>query len=378
MLARFTYGVGVMPRRKSTGAFGSDQSELVGVVFDLQPDQDFSLYPEYAIGLHAWFLNQVRQFDPRLSAQLHDGESEKPFTISRLEGIRENTKGAPQLQAGQTYRWFVSGLSQPVVQWMGEWLKSPPQILELRHIPLQVQSWEIAQPLATYAQLLQTPCPPSPKVTLTFVSPTAFRRKGHHLPLPLPANVFQSYLRRWNDFSGDPVDPEDFLAWVDESVVILRHQIQSMKVVGGKKGSVTGFVGQVEFGLTGAAAAEGDYKQLFVALGQLAPYCGTGHKTTFGLGQTRLGWLTTTPTLEPMALQSVLAQRIEELTDQFVAQRKRTGGERARNTAETWATILARRELGESLQTIAADLEMAYETVKTYAKLARRAIAVKD
>jgi CRISPR-associated endoribonuclease Cas6 len=70
----------------------------------------------------------------------------------------------------------------------------------------------------------------------------------------------------------------------------------------------------------------------------------------------------------------MLAQRIAELTEQFLAQRKRTGGDRATEIAETWATILARREMGESLIAIAKDLEMRYETVKTYAKLARRAL----
>jgi CRISPR-associated endoribonuclease Cas6 len=61
-----------------------------------------------------------------------------------------------------------------------------------------------------------------------------------------------------------------------------------------------------------------------------------------------------------------------------MAHRKRTGGSRAAEIAETWATILARRELGESLFDIAADLEMPYETVKTYVKLARRALKVED
>jgi CRISPR-associated endoribonuclease Cas6 len=70
----------------------------------------------------------------------------------------------------------------------------------------------------------------------------------------------------------------------------------------------------------------------------------------------------------------LLADRIADLTQQFISQRKRTGGTRATEIAETWATILARRELGESLQTIATDLDMPYQTVKTYAKLARRAL----
>lgn len=74
------------------------------------------------------------------------------------------------------------------------------------------------------------------------------------------------------------------------------------------------------------------------------------------------------------SLQNQLADRISQLSDLFQSQRKRTGGTRASETAQTWATILARREFGESLQTIAADLEMNYDTVKTYAKLARRAL----
>ena len=71
---------------------------------------------------------------------------------------------------------------------------------------------------------------------------------------------------------------------------------------------------------------------------------------------------------------TALADRIDTLTDFFLAQRKRTGGDRASTIAHTWATILARREQGESLQDIAADLKMNYETVKTYVKLARRAL----
>ncbi|MEQ9549126.1 MAG: hypothetical protein RIM23_05860 [Coleofasciculus sp. G3-WIS-01] len=67
-----------------------------------------------------------------------------------------------------------------------------------------------------------------------------------------------------------------------------------------------------------------------------------------------------------------------KLTQEFLAQRQRQGGSRAQDIAETWATILARREMGESLNAIADDLEMRYQTVKTYAKLARRAILNHD
>lgn len=350
-----------------------DDTELLGLVFELEPDENSYLYAQYTIALHAWFLSQVRSIDPELSAYLHDGESEKPFTISGLDGPMLAKGRDYQLQAGQIYRWYVTALSQPVVQWLAKWLQVLPETLELRDAPLKIRSVAIAHPPTTYAQLFHTEQPKKPTVTLSFVTPTSFRRKGHHFPLPVPNNVFHSYLRRWNDFSGISFDQDAFLGWVDECVWINRHRLESVKVLAGKKGTVTGFTGAIEFSLAKSASSQPEFEQLFLALGQLAPYCGTGHKTTFGLGQTRLGWLSIDAPPVPSA-ESLLVQRVAELTEIFVLQRKRIGGDRAVEIAETWATILARREMGESLQAIATDLDMPYETVKTYVKLARRSL----
>jgi CRISPR-associated endoribonuclease Cas6 len=349
----------------------SANTELLGLVFELVPKADISIYPQYTIGLHAWFLDQVRAVDPELSAYLHDGESEKPFTISALDGELVSSGKQLHLFASNTYHWYITALSKRLVKWLAQWLKNPPTEVNLRNAPLQIQSCKISHSPVTYAELLNSEH--GDTIALKFLSPTSFRRKGHHLPLPMPTNVFHSYLRRWNDFSGMAVDQETFLAWVEDHVLITRHQISSAKVLAGKKGAVTGFIGAVEFGLSKEAAKQPEFYKLFYALGKLAPYCGTGHKTTFGLGQTRLGWsLQATP--EVPNVESLLAKRIEDLTDIFKAQRKRTGGVRAEEIAAKWATILARREMGESLQVIAQDMGIPYETVKTYAKLARRAL----
>jgi CRISPR-associated endoribonuclease Cas6 len=360
----------------SSGLIWPAQTELVGLVFELTPRTASYLYAQYAIGLHAWFLHQIQETDPDLSQLLHDSQSEKAFTISGLEGDLLPAGKEFQLLDDRIYRWYVTGLSQQVVQWLNEWLQNLPQEIDLRNAPLLIRSWEIAFPPTTYQQLLTAEHPLSRNIKLSFVTPTSFRSKGHHFPLPVPENVFHSYLRRWNNFSGINFDQAEFVTWIDENVIISRHKLESQKVAAGKKGMVTGFTGAVEFALGRSATLRPDFVQLFYALGRLAPYCGTGHKTTFGLGQTRSQWLTE---FQPeVSIQSVLAARIDELTEKFMAHRKRTGGSRAGEIAETWATILARRELGESLLDIAADLEMPYETVKTYVKLARRALKVED
>ena len=356
---------------KNTPLIWVDDTELVSLVFDLEATDSTALYSQYTIGLHAWFLDQVRQINPTLSAYLHDSESEKPFSISALEGQLVPTGKKLQLQVNQIYRWQINAISQPVVRFLSQWLIQPPTTLKLRDACLQIKQISIVHSPTTYNQLLQSSINHK-NINLSFISPTSFRRKGHHFPLPVPFNLFYSYLRRWNDFSGISIEQDAFLEWIDENVIIHQHHLESVKVAAGKRGSVTGFTGAISLGLSKSALANIEFTQLFYALVQLAPYCGTGHKTTFGLGQTRLEWVKPESNTPAEIINNRLPERIEELTAIFTAQRKRIGGERTEKVTTTWATILARREMGESLQVIAEDLEIPYTTVKTYVKLARR------
>jgi CRISPR-associated endoribonuclease Cas6 len=263
-------------------------SELVGIALEVQAPQPYLLDPHYAKGLHAWFLGEVQQMDPQLSAYLHDGESEKPFTLSRLMGPFREQGGRLLIPPQIPFRWSITALNPQVVEWLREWCRRLPPWLELRGSPLQILGWKVSAPPRTYRQLLEQPLVRR-SWSLSFVSPTSFRHRGHHLPLPVPRNLFHSYLRRWNDFSGLPIEVEPFLDWVDGEVIIQRHRLESVKTTAGRQGSVTGFIGCVQLAVSSRAPEL--LQQQLQALIHLAPYCGTGHKTPFGLGQTRLGWL---------------------------------------------------------------------------------------
>ncbi|HEY9648636.1 MAG TPA: hypothetical protein V6C88_19805 [Chroococcidiopsis sp.] len=102
-------------------------TELVSLRFDLVPDNAYELYPQYTIGLHAWFLQQIQTFDPALSAQLHDGETDKAFNLSGLNGQFSTHSRSLQLQPGKTYHWYVNGLAKPVVAGLAKWLKRSPR-----------------------------------------------------------------------------------------------------------------------------------------------------------------------------------------------------------------------------------------------------------
>ncbi|MEN9224252.1 MAG: CRISPR-associated endoribonuclease Cas6 [Thermostichus sp. DRC_bins_24] len=347
-----------------------ETTEMVGVRVEVQAPETYALDPYYAKGLHAWFLDQVRQTDPRLSAEL----AEKAFTLSRLVGSFREQGGKLIVPPKQPFHWMITGLNAKVCDWLRRWTQHLPYWLELRGSPLQICGWGCHLPPMGYRQLLeQAGQPRSYKdVCLSFVSPTSFRHRGHHLPLPIPKNLFHSYLRRWNDFSGLPIEMEPLLDGVDRGVLIQRYRLETVKTTAGRRGSVTGFVGSLQLGFS--TQLEPQEQQQIRALLAYAPYAGTGHKTPFGLGQTRLGWESESRAQPVAAAEEYLAERIRELMATFLAQRQRQGGSRAEKTALSWATILARREGGESLELIAQDLEMPYETVKTYAKLARRAL----
>lgn len=361
-------------------------TELIAITFELNVIETFFLPLNYNYYLHAWFLNQSRTDDPEFSAYLHDGQSEKPFTISQLDGEFVAKSNQIQLLKGNKYRLTIASLCNPLCQWWAKWLKNPPSAMVLSTGSLEIVDIAIALPPKTYTQLLEADIPTERSFCFTFVTPTGFRRKGNHLPLPVPSNMFHSYLRRWNDFATVAFDQDAFLDWIDEVVFISELDIVSERVTVGKSGTVTGFTGYVEFGIDHKARNNPEFEQLLHALVRLAPYCGTGHKTTFGLGQTRLGKVETkvlttdlsaaaTPDLPlTSSAQRFLSERIVELTEIFAATRKRQGGDRTKNAASVWANILARRETGESLQAIAEDLKMPYETAKTYSKKARKAL----
>jgi CRISPR-associated endoribonuclease Cas6 len=389
-----------MPRHTATADLSwSADTQLVGLTLTLQPETDFQAPSHFSAELHSWFLNQVRLSDPDLSAYLHDGQSEKAFTISSLasDSLYPTTSDRTlQFNRDRTYEWTITALSKRVCEWLSQWLTKSPKIMKLRSGSLKIHNYHITQPATTYETIWENSevqdldhfRVQSNDLTLSFLSPTSFRKRSNHMPLPIPDNVFQSYLRRWNIFAHLEVEQDHFLKWVTDCVVILRHELRSQKVQAGKQGSVTGFIGCVQFGLTEKAKSEPEYIQMIYALVTCAPYFGTGHKVTFGLGQTVLDWQpeaaglrsaksetpaqsAVLPASKPSLLEQHQQQRHAELKQVFLGSKKRQGGERATKTADLWATIISRQETGEKLNAIATSLDLPYDTVKKYAQKAR-------
>lgn len=122
---------------------------------------------------------------------------------------------------------------------------------------------------------------PAHNIKVFFDSPTVFRRGGRHIYHPGAHQVFGGYLRRWNALVRLPLGID--LPEIDSCVTLVDNQIHQVEV---DLGIAThpGFVGWAQYEIE-------DNDVLASAIGSLiafAPYCGTGARTAWGMGQTRV------------------------------------------------------------------------------------------
>jgi CRISPR-associated endoribonuclease Cas6 len=130
--------------------------------------------------------------------------------------------------------------------------------------------------------MLEGSTPPN-QITLSFASPTLFHSSGRNVILPFPAFVFGSYFDRWNANADSPLGA-DVRRFAEESVEISAFRMSTDQVQLNRGSSVTGFTGTCQFR---AQNHEQSWLRVLHLLAAFSFWCGTGYKTTMGLGQTQ-------------------------------------------------------------------------------------------
>ena len=121
------------------------------------------------------------------------------------------------------------------------------------------------------------------EIDLVFDSPTSFRQDAKQLLFPLPENVFNSWLRRWNAFSPVklPQETRDFAA---QWAAVSRYRLETDRIAG-EAGWELGFTGLCRYKVL---SNDPYWLRVLHTLAQFAFFCGTGRKTARGMGQTRV------------------------------------------------------------------------------------------
>jgi CRISPR-associated endoribonuclease Cas6 len=239
----------------------------------LNPNEAQAL-PQYpGRALHGLFYQWLALGDYTLATDVHDDDGARPFTVAYLS--RNNGHG--RLRFTVLYDELWPALEQGLA-------KTPT--VEVLNQPLTLPESGPRVYQKTYAALVDD-AELDKRIALRFHSPTSFRSGGMHVPLPEPRRVFQSWLLRWNDFAPEEHKINIAILYIVEAhVAVSRYNLRTRLADWGRNRKVVGFVGEVQFYVLRAHKIGEDWLRKLNVLADYAPFCGTGHKTTQGLGQT--------------------------------------------------------------------------------------------
>ncbi len=251
---------------------------------------------------HAFFLDLVRQVDPDLAARLHDEPNYRPFTVSPLSGGRSEGTTLT-LRSGQSCRLRFTLLDGgPLWQTLTRhFLETPSLTLRLGNAQFRLErllSTSKSDPTGwaafnDWANLSTTPGRPT--FRLNFVSPTAFSRNDGNekrfFLFPEPVDVWASFRRSWNLYAPAVLRLEEpvwleLQNFIEQRVLVTDYMLQTA-TLRFPNYLQKGFTGFCAYKIGGAGPASSLQAVQLTALAEFSLYCGTGYKTTMGLGQTR-------------------------------------------------------------------------------------------
>jgi CRISPR-associated endoribonuclease Cas6 len=267
--------------------------------------------------LQGMFLHLMQAVDPAVSARLHNEDKYRPYTLSPL-GIGEPTPGPSQegnFQRGLQGLWQtrasllkrgtpcylrITLLEDNLFPTFGRYFldRAEPTFMlgetefvvtgvlnESTHpSPLPEGEFQWSQYLS-YADLINRASQTNRRISLRFLTPTSFRRGKVDFPLPDPRLVLQSYRKRFEEFYAVAFLP-DFEEQVEFHTGIANLKYLETGIIKTKNVSLLGFTGRVTYEIDRNASPDLIFQMNLLA--EYAFFCGTGRKTTVGMGQTIL------------------------------------------------------------------------------------------
>lgn len=243
----------------------------------------WTLCPQTAIAL-------PKTYGLALSKQLHEwlnvalgSEAIPSTTFSGLMGRVTATQDFVTFEVGEFYQLSLTGLQESASKAiadldLGDRLEFLGANFQVTHREDNATSYE-----ALYHTHVADEPDPIRQFDLTFLTPTAFAQNRLHLPLPVPALMFQSWCDRWNHFAPVYLGSDDLIGYLSESVALTRHRIQT-RTVAIYQTYIPGFTGTLT--LKVLSRADPLLANVAALLVQYADFAGTGVKTRLGMGHT--------------------------------------------------------------------------------------------
>ena len=277
----------------------------ISAVIHLIPPEDVTLRPTMGHHAHAAFLSLLRTGNPEKAEEIHAASGQKPFTVSPLIGKGERCGNFLHIRAGTECWLRFTFLDDTLFAHLGSAFltQSLPsirlggavfQLSRLVSSGTEAKDWSGAK---SYEDLIES-AGRDTRLRVRFHSPTAFRelsprgqktRNQPHIDL---VRCYQSWVNKWNAFAPMQIDKQPLLDFIANCSLATRLEMKTQILDFGRHKAI-GFVGGCTYEFredwTGGQGELSNVEMVRYAnlLADFAFYCGTGYKTTMGMGQTR-------------------------------------------------------------------------------------------
>lgn len=282
---------------------------LSSILLSLTAESSYPILGALGRPIQAWFLGQLTRSHASLAARLHDEQGLKPYTVSTLLDERgRSLRAGSWLEPGQECLLRITVLNEEL-----------SEVLEkkvIRHLQSHLTLYKMDFRMdgiytkhaehewageASFSEIAQDTKSISAdsRVRMEFASPTAFRNNGLDVCAPSSGQIFRSLGEKWNAFAPEPMQIHEF--WPSfASDCILVDELTAVNTTHwefaeGARGAATGFTGTVGFSLIPKGKVKKDWREywdgsatVMQSLAGFAFYCGVGHHTTIGMGQSRV------------------------------------------------------------------------------------------
>lgn len=230
---------------------------------------------------YSLFFNFLRLGDENMAKKIHDQRNIKSFSIFyNLKGEEIFKNGFILIKEGNIFSFIFSLLDDNITDLFFEGFKkflSLKKDFKIKGKKVELKDMRVIK-RENYDDLMNIQVI-SKNIKLEFLTPTSFRLKKYNLLFPVPFNVYNSLLKRWNTFS--PYKFDENLRKIFDDIKVKYYDLKT-ELVEFKNYRIIGFKGFVEYELP-----EKNNKEIYT-LSRYAEYSGVGYKTTMGFGRVKL------------------------------------------------------------------------------------------
>lgn len=239
---------------------------------------------EPAILPRAYHLELVKELHRRLGLEV-GSEAIPSVSFSGIQGFYQVSQDFVTFTPDEFYTLSLCGLQENAAKAIASLNLSPSLEFLGAKFAIINREDEITSYEQLYTELVANEPEPIRRFNLKFITPTAFAQGHTHLALPVPNQMFRSWLERWNHFAPVYLGSDELIAYLSQAVLLKHHKIQTRSYQL-PKGYVNGFVGQVTLQIP--YRTDSLLANVANLLVQYAQFAGTGIKTRLGMGQTKV------------------------------------------------------------------------------------------